>query len=93
MKSTCLLSNPMYFFLLFLLFYSFFRDFSGENPNFFYFFLLFCTLIVSNKCAEGDVGDAMVVRTATVNVTRFKGAIKIKEGPRATRGFTFQGVN
>src|SRR5712664_1011064 len=39
MKSTCLLftSNPMYFLLLFLLFYYFFRDFSGENLNFFYF--------------------------------------------------------
>ncbi len=49
-------------------------------------------LIMSNKGVEGDVGDAMVVRTATVNVTRFKGSIKIKEGPRAARSFTFQGM-
>ena len=49
-------------------------------------------LIVSNKSAEGDVGDAMVVRAGAVNVTRFKGLIKIKEGPRAARSFTFQGV-
>jgi len=49
-------------------------------------------LIMSNKGAEGDVGDAMVVRTGTVNVTRFKGSVKIKEGPRAVRSFTFQGM-
>ena len=49
-------------------------------------------LILSNKGAEGDVGDAMVVRTAMVNFTRFKGSIKIKEGPRAMRSFTFQGM-
>ena len=34
----------------------------------------------------------MVVRTATVNFTRFKGAIEIKEGPRAMSSFTFQGM-
>ena len=49
-------------------------------------------LISSNKGVEGDVGDAMVVRTAMVNFTRFKGAIEIKEGPRAVSSFTFQGV-
>jgi len=49
-------------------------------------------LIVSNKSAEGDVGDAMVVRAGAVNVTWFKGSIKIKEGPRTTRSFTFQGM-
>ncbi len=32
-------------------------------------------LIVSNKGAEGDVGDAMVVSTDTENVTRFKGFV------------------
>jgi len=49
-------------------------------------------LIVSNKGAEGDIGDAMVVSTGTENVTRFKDLIKIKEGPRAIRSFTFQGM-
>src|SRR6266403_5251583 len=49
-------------------------------------------LISSNKGVERDVGEAMVVRTATVNFTRFKGSIKIKEGPRAVRSFTFQGM-
>ena len=49
-------------------------------------------LILSNKGAKGDVGDTMVVRTAAVNFTRFKGSIKIKEGPRAVRSFTFQRV-
>ena len=34
----------------------------------------------------------MVVRTAAVNFTRFKGLVKIKEGPRAVRSFTFQGM-
>ena len=48
--------------------------------------------ISSNKGAKGDVGDAMVVRTAAVNFTRFKESIKIKEGPRAVRSFTFQGM-
>ena len=41
---------------------------------------------------EGDVGDAMGVRAAVVNVTWFKGLVKIKEDPRAMRGFTFQGM-
>jgi len=50
------------------------------------------TLISSNKGAEVDVGDVMVVRTATVNFTRFKGAMEIKEGPRAVSSFTFQGM-
>ena len=49
-------------------------------------------LIVSNKSAEGDVGDTMGVRTGTENVNRFKGVVKIKEGPRASRSFTFQGM-
>ncbi len=49
-------------------------------------------LILSNKSAEGDVGDAMVARAAVVNITWFKGSVKIKEDPRATRGFTFQGM-
>jgi len=49
-------------------------------------------LIVSNKGAEGDVGDMMVVSTGMENVTRFKGLVKIKEGPRAMRSFTFQGM-
>src|SRR5882762_8214189 len=48
--------------------------------------------VSSNKGAEGDVGDTMVVRTAVVSFTRFKGSIKIKEGPRAVRSFTFQRV-
>jgi len=47
---------------------------------------------VSNKGAEGDVGDTMVVNTGTENVTRFKDSVKIKEGPRAVRSFTFQGM-
>ncbi len=49
-------------------------------------------LIVSNKGTEGDVGDVMVIRTAMVNVTGFKGSIKIKEGPRAMGSFTLQGM-
>ncbi len=49
-------------------------------------------LIVSNKGAEGDVEDMMVVNTGTENVTRFKDLVKIKEGPRAVRSFTFQGM-
>ncbi len=47
---------------------------------------------MSNKGAEGDVGDAMVVRTTTENFTGFKGLITVKEGPRAARSFTFQRV-
>jgi len=34
----------------------------------------------------------MVVRVSTVKVTWFKGLIKIKEDPRTTGSFTFQGV-
>ena len=49
-------------------------------------------LIVSNKGAEGDVGDAMVVFTGTENVTRFKDSVKVKEGPRTMRSLTFQGM-
>ena len=49
-------------------------------------------LISSNKVAEVDVGNVMVVRTALVNFTRFKVSIKIKEGPRAVSSFTFQGM-
>src|SRR6266404_3933487 len=50
------------------------------------------TLILSNKGAEVDVGDSMVVRTNTINFTGFEGAINIKEGPRTMRSFTFQGM-
>ena len=50
------------------------------------------TLISSNKGAEVDVGDVMVVNTGTENVTRFKDSVKVKEGPRAVRSFTFQGM-
>jgi len=49
-------------------------------------------LIVSNKGVEGEVGDVMVVSAGVINITWFKGLIKIKEGPRTTRSFTFQGV-
>ena len=49
-------------------------------------------LIVSNKGVEGDVGDTMVVNTGMENFTRFKDSVKIKEGPRAVRSFTFQGM-
>ncbi len=49
-------------------------------------------LISSNKGAEVNVGDTMVVRAATVNFTGFKGSIEIKEGPRAVSSFTFQGM-
>jgi len=48
--------------------------------------------IASNKSTEGDIGDVMVVRAGVINVTRFKGLVKIKEGPRTTRSFTFQGM-
>ncbi len=48
--------------------------------------------ILSNKSVEGDVGDTMGVRAGVVNVTWFKGSIKIKEGPRTTGSFTFQGM-
>jgi len=41
---------------------------------------------------KGDIGDAMVVRAGVINVTWFKGSIKIKEGPGTARSFTFQGV-
>ena len=49
-------------------------------------------LILSNKSAERDIGDAMVVRADIVKVTWFKGLIKIKEDPGTTGSFTFQGV-
>src|SRR6266404_3214024 len=49
-------------------------------------------LIVSNKGVEGDIGDAMVINTGAKNVARFKDLVKVKEGPRAVRSFTFQGV-
>ncbi len=49
-------------------------------------------LIVSNKSTKGDIGDTMVVRAGVINVTQFKGSIKIKEGPRTARSFTFQGM-
>ncbi len=43
----------MYFFLLFLLFYYFVRDFSGENLNFFLlfsaFFCFFCFFVLFKK--------------------------------------------
>ncbi len=41
---------------------------------------------------EGDVGDMMVVRAGVINITWFKGSVKIKEGPRTARSFTFQGM-
>src|SRR6266403_949066 len=47
MKSTCLLftSNPMYFFLLFLLFLGIFQEKIKKVSNFFEFFLLFSTFL------------------------------------------------
>ena len=48
--------------------------------------------ISSNKGAEGDVGDTMIVSTGMENVTRFKDSVKVKEGPRTVRSLTFQGM-
>jgi len=49
-------------------------------------------LISSNKSMEGDVGDVMIVGVDTAKVTWFESAVRVKEGPRAVRGFTFQGM-